>query len=201
MHIGELAAHDGVTGIAVLVDDAIRAPGEVVAQRIRGVAREGAHTQLQVIELVKLPGQMPAQHADQSWGQSALRHQHRPRLGRQCADGAGGRHILGQIKIVHALLCRCRGHACRAEKGEGIDDKAVGGQRGGERRIVLDIQLQVTQQRIAVGRRRLDIRQRDRHLIQLGQHVGQGGADLSRAENQDVVCTHAHGRLLCCAAG
>ena len=61
-------------------------------------------------EALELLGQMAAQHADQSRSQAALRHQHCPCLGGQCADGAGGRHILGQIKVVHAPLRCCRGH-------------------------------------------------------------------------------------------
>ena len=66
---------------------------------------------------------MAAQHADQTRRQSALRHQHRARLRRHLLYGAHGRHILGQVEVMHALARRSPGHALGTEERQGIDDQ------------------------------------------------------------------------------
>jgi hypothetical protein len=135
------------------------------------MTRERAHAQLQIEQLVELLGQMAAQHADQAGRQSALRHQHRARLRRHVLYGAHGRHILGQIEVMHALPRRSPGHALGTEERQGIDDQRVLLQRAGQRRIVVDVQLQRADLRVAAGRG-LHIGQRDGGFMQLGSHVG-----------------------------
>jgi hypothetical protein len=71
----ELAAVDGLAGVAVLVDQAVHRPGQVVLELVRREGGQRADAHLHVAHLVELLGQVVGDDADEARRQPALRHE------------------------------------------------------------------------------------------------------------------------------
>ena len=101
-HSAQLAIGDHFTGLAVLVDDPIGAPREVVVERIGGKLRQCADAQAYFLKLLEVTCQIVADDRDEPRSQAALGNKRGRRCLSQFFDAAGGSHILGQIEVVHA---------------------------------------------------------------------------------------------------
>ena len=99
---------DHVARIAVLVDEAVGGPRQVVLQRVGRELRQRSDSQEQRIELVEFVGQMIGDDADESGSQPALRDEDLSRLScsGQRADHASCLDIFRQIEIADARLER-----------------------------------------------------------------------------------------------
>jgi hypothetical protein len=119
-HLERLAVADGLAGVAVLVDQAVHAPGQVVLERVGGKGRQRADAHLHVVQGVEALGQVVGHDADEARRQAALRHEGGARAVGQLLDGAGGGHVLGQVEVVAAGLARQRGGGHRQVVGQSI---------------------------------------------------------------------------------
>ena len=180
--------HDRFARVAVFVDDAVDAPGEVVAQAVGGMAREGAHAKAQVVQLVEAAGHVSAQHADHARREAALGHQ---RGAGVCRDGPNRlrrRDVLGQVEIMSPASRRSGGDLGRAVERQRIDHDAVLLHSGSQRGLVIDVENGAMNQRVWLRRcRGQPVRQRHVKLVILGQHVGDGAAHFACAQDQHLV--------------
>ncbi len=183
-----LAVADGLAGVAVLVDQAVHAPGQVVLQRIGGKSRQRADPHLDVVQRVEALRQVVGDDADEARRQAALRHEGGGCAVGQLLDGAGGGHVLGQVEVVAAGGTRQRGGGQRQVVGQRIDHGIVAAQRRQQRRLVFGVDLaggdagpRHTGQRL-----RVLVDQADLVVAGGGQQAGDGLADVASAEQGDV---------------
>ena len=95
---------DRLAGIAVLVDQAVRRPGEVVIQGIRGKFRQGAHAHVDRVQTLEPPREVISKNRDEAGGQAALGHENlagtSPRG--QVSDRTGRIKVFGQVEVTCA---------------------------------------------------------------------------------------------------
>ena len=70
--LAPLAVDDGLAGLAVLVDDAVRAPGQVVIEGVRRKLRQRAHAHAHILQLVEVRGQIARDDGDEAGREAAL---------------------------------------------------------------------------------------------------------------------------------
>ena len=93
--------------VEVLVDDALGRPVERVAQQPGGMPRERTDLQFDAANYLEMPGQGRPDHADQARREPALGGEYQPAaLVGELLDSAGGRHVFGQVEVVHTDLVR-----------------------------------------------------------------------------------------------
>ncbi|KVK62828.1 hypothetical protein L905_20755 [Agrobacterium sp. TS43] len=116
---GKPAFDDRFAGLDIFVDQPVRAPGEVVVERIGRILRQSADAHPHAVQLVELGGKIGGDDGDEAGGEAALRDERR--LGRFCQslDLAGGFDVFGEIEIMRADGDRRFGNARRQVEGGG----------------------------------------------------------------------------------
>ena len=92
--------------VAVLVDQAVGGPGEIVVQGVGGKLRQRANAHVDRVQPVEGLCEMVGQNGNESGGQSALGHEHLPRrsdLG-NLPHALGGMDVFGQIEVAHSPI-------------------------------------------------------------------------------------------------
>ena len=102
LSLAQLTVDDGLAGLAILVDDPVGAPGEVVIEGIGGEFRQGADAHAHVLQLVETRGQIAGHDGDEARREAALGNERGAGARRQLLDGAGAGDVLGQVEIVGA---------------------------------------------------------------------------------------------------
>ena len=185
----QLAVDDGFAGFAVLVDDAVGAPGEIVVERVRRKLRQCADSHAHILQRIEARGQVARHDGDEPGGQSALRN--------ECGAGAFGEllhraragHILGQIQVMSAGGFgrfgdqpggvigggAQHGELAREYLAQGVGLRNVGHDLGNGGRRLEAIQLML---------RAVD--DRDRVVAGSAQQVRDHGSDFARADDNDA---------------
>ena len=197
-HLDAPAVADRLAGVAVLVDQAVHAPGQVVFQRVGRKGRQRTHAHLHVVQRFEALCQVVGDDADEARCQAALRHEGSASAAGQLLDGTRGGHVLGQVEVVAAGLARQRGGGHGQVVGQRVDDRVVaaaGTQRGQQRRRVFAVDPVGGEGRVdgMVGLAG-DPRQRGGVLVHHGdlvvaaggQQAGDGLADVAGAEQGDL---------------
>ena len=102
LRFAQLTVDDGLAGLAVLVDDPVRAPGQIVIQGIGWEFRQGADTHPHVVQLIETRGQVAGHDGDEAGRQAALGNESRARARRELLHRAGAGDVLGQIQVMGA---------------------------------------------------------------------------------------------------
>src|SRR5882757_8931630 len=102
LSFAQLTIDDRLAGLAVLVDDAVRAPGEIVVERVRRKLRQGTDAHAHVLQLVEARGQVAGDDGDEAGCQAALGDERGARAGGELFHDAGAGNVLGQIQVVGA---------------------------------------------------------------------------------------------------
>jgi hypothetical protein len=167
-HLDAAAFVDGVAGVAVLVDESVRTPGEVVLEGPGGELRQGADPHVDAIGLIDSRGEMIGDDRDEARRQTALRHEDLPGPGLlgDGADAAGGFDVFGEIEVAGARRECGFGDARVVVETERGNDRVAAGERRGQLAGVLGINVH-----------RLDANPR-------GNAVQRSGA---RVANDDVI--------------
>ena len=100
--LAQLPVDDRLAALDVLVDDPVRAPGQVVGERVGGILRQRADAQANGVELVEAARDVVRRDGDEAGREAALRNEGRRGAFGQFLDHAGGRHVLGEVEVVHA---------------------------------------------------------------------------------------------------
>src|SRR6218665_3901850 len=184
-HRGAQAVDDGFAGVAVFVDEALGAPGQVVAQRALRVARQRSDAQAQAVQALETARQVVAHDADEARRQAALGHQHAAGPGGQRADGLGAWHVFGQVEIMHARLGAGAGERDGAMEWQRIEHGKAAVDDGRPVRVGGCLPRGDAQgghlgqpHRVAVGHQ-------DVVVARLLQQQGDGKADMARAQDAD----------------
>mmetsp|Transcript_23198 Transcript_23198/g.54795 ORF Transcript_23198/g.54795 Transcript_23198/m.54795 type:complete len:524 (+) Transcript_23198:3704-5275(+) len=184
----ELAAVDGFAGVAVLVDQAVDRPGQVVLELVGREGRQRTDAHLHIAHFVELAGQVVGDDADEARRQAALRHEGGLGALGHLHDGLGGGHVLGQVEVVAAALqCQLGGRDGQVV-GQRIDDRVLAAQLGGQRGAVVAVHLgggnALGGQHLQVGGALV----KHGHLVVAGgvQQAGDGLADVAGAEQGDL---------------
>src|ERR1700722_15120150 len=82
LRLAALAVDDGLARLAILVDDAVRAPGQVVVERVGRKFRQRADAHAHVLQLVEMRREVARDDGDEARGETAL--------GNECRGGARG---------------------------------------------------------------------------------------------------------------
>lgn len=99
-----LAIEHNVAGLAVFVDDAFGAPGDVVLELVGGELREGAHAECERVDFVELSCDVVGGDCDVARGQATLRDEGdlgALALAIKSAHGVGGFDVFGDVKVMH----------------------------------------------------------------------------------------------------
>ena len=136
-----LALVHRLAGVAVLVDQAVDRPGQVVFQRVGREGRQRAHAHLHVAHRIEAAGQVMGHDADEARRQAALRHEGRLGTLGQLLDRLGGGHVLGQVEVVAAAFQRQLGGGDGQVIGQRVDDRVLAAQLGGQGDAVLGVDL------------------------------------------------------------
>src|SRR5574340_214919 len=164
------AVVDRLAGMAVLVDQAVDAPRQVVFQRIGRERRQRTDAHLQLMQFVEAAREVVRDDADEAGGEPALRHERgRCALG-ECLDRARGRDVLGEVEIVAADLACERRQRHRAVIRQRVDD-----------RIVTAFGAQGVEQRARVA-----VDHRDTVIAAAAERAGDGLADVAGTEQGDA---------------
>ena len=138
-HLDLVAVADRLAGVAVLVDQAVHAPGQVVLQRVGRKRRQRADAHLHVVERVELLRKVMRNDADETRRQAALRHEGGLRTFGQFHDRAGGGHVFGQVKVVATGLARLRGGHGGQVVRQRVDHRIIAAQCGQQRDGLLGV--------------------------------------------------------------
>ena len=187
LHRLQLALVQGLAGVAVLIDQAVDAPGEVVFQLIGRKLGQRADAHLDVVNHIERLRQRMCRDADEAGREPALRHEGDVRvvgLFGELRDGLGGIHIFGEIEVVRAGGRRRAGDGNCHVKRQRVDDD-VGRiqqplQRAGVARIdhaALHIEAVHRLQGLRVA-----IRDRDLVVATFREPAGNGLADMACAQ-------------------
>ena len=95
LSLAQLAVDDGFAGLAVFVDDAVGAPGQIIVERIRWKFRQRADAHAHVLELVEARGQIARDDGDESGSQSALWNERGAGAFGELLDHAGAGDVFG----------------------------------------------------------------------------------------------------------
>ncbi len=182
----ELAVGDFLARLAVLVDDPIGAPGQVVVQRVGGVLGQGADAQPHVLKFVKFLGQIVPDDRDKSRRQPALRNERALGVGGERPDLAGVGHVLGQVQVMHTGHGRGLGDLARDLERRGAQHRETTAERRGHRIRVVDVDRQALDRRGRVEPLELlggFVDHGDLVVAAVAEHVGDHLADLAGTHN------------------
>ncbi len=121
--LDQTAFVDRLAWVAVLVDQAICGPGEVVIQGVRGELRQGAHPHVNGVQSLEPFRKVVGEHGDEAGRQAALRHKDLPGTcpRSRFADGICGSDVFGQIEVTCAGPQRRPSHARIIVEAQGRD--------------------------------------------------------------------------------
>ncbi len=194
-HLHLATAVNRLAGVAVLVDEPVGGPRQVVFHVIGRVLRQRTDAHLHRVELLELLGERMRQDSDEAGGEPALRHEDLAvaRLLGERLDLARGRDVLGEVEVagtgVERRLCDRRidvvdgGGKHRALAGERLGE-LLGGAH------VEQLRLDRRLAREAIEDRLVSIGDQDVVVARMGEQLGDAGADLAGADDQNRV----HGR-------
>ena len=74
-HLDQLAFDDRLAGLAIFVDDAVGAPGQIVVQRVGRVLRQRADAHAHAFQRVEAAGEIVGDDRDEARRQAALRNE------------------------------------------------------------------------------------------------------------------------------
>ncbi len=117
-----LAVYDGITDVAVLVDDAVGRPRQRVLEHIVGVLRQGTHAQFYGSYFVKVLDQFIRRDADEARREPALRYECHGCAFTDLAHLGRNRDILRQVEVMQAFGARHFGDGDVAEIGQARDE-------------------------------------------------------------------------------
>ncbi len=102
LRLAQLAVDDRLAGLAILVDDAVGAPGQIVVERIGRKLRQRADAHAHVLQFVEMRGKIARHDRDEAGSQTALRDECGARAGGELLHRAGAGDVLGQIEVMCA---------------------------------------------------------------------------------------------------
>src|SRR4051812_36763433 len=131
-HLAARAINDRFARLAVFVDDAIRAPGQVVVERVRRVLRERADPQLDAVENLKALRHVKTHDRHETWSEPTLRRESGAGTGGELSHAARACDILGQVEIMSAGGSGHFRDARRQMEGRGIEHGELSVQKIGQ---------------------------------------------------------------------
>src|SRR5262249_36252607 len=99
-HLAAHAIHDRFASLAVFVDDAIRAPGQVVVDGVGGILRKRPNPQSDSVEHLEALRHVEGHDGHEAWSEAALRDERSASIGGELPYTACAHHILRQVKIM-----------------------------------------------------------------------------------------------------
>ena len=194
-HVDFPAVDDGVAEVAVLVDHAVRRPGQRVLEHVVRVLGQGADAEFHGLELVEVRDQLIGGDADEARREAALRGIHFVAALGDPAHGFGYLDVLGQVEVVQAAFAGDFGDHDVAEVGQPRDDghRLVRLDVLGERGLVARIEderhdrVESVAGRHLGGRAFARIRELHTVIAAVAEQSGNQDADLAGAENEDVA--------------
>ena len=124
-HRGHRAFVNRLAGMAILVDEAVHAPGQVVLEGVGRKGRQCADAHLDLVERIKALRQVMRHDADEAGRESALRHEGSAGAFCHRHDGLGGSDVLGEVEVVAADILRRRRDADGEVIGQRVDHCVV----------------------------------------------------------------------------
>ncbi|MNC24937.1 hypothetical protein D3C75_730080 [compost metagenome] len=193
----QAAIADGLARVAVLVDQAVDAPGQVVLQRVGRELGQGADAHLHFTHAVEAGGQRVGGDADEARGQAALRHERGLGVLGQLHDGLGGVHVFGQVEVVGTGVLGRLGHADGHVIRQGVEHGVLVGHGLLQGGAVSRIQLQGGDTQFGNGAQRTAVAVGDDHFVVAGvvQQLSDGVADVTSAKQEYVHCCYLRVRL------
>ena len=103
-HFLPVTSVDHLAGLAVLVDHAIRRPGQVIHQVVVRILRQRSHAHAKGVEAIEPVHHRSGENSDETGREAALRHENLPigRLARQFAHAPRGLHVFGKVEVRDA---------------------------------------------------------------------------------------------------
>ena len=113
------AVVDRLAGIAVLVDQTIGAPRQVVAERVDRILGQGPHPQVDVAQALEALGHVAGEDRDEPRRQATLRDEGGVGALGKVSHHVRRRHVLGEVEIVGTALTRGLRHREVEVEGKG----------------------------------------------------------------------------------
>src|SRR5690606_6555838 len=122
-YVDLLALDDALAGIAVLIDEPVRRPGQRILEHVVRMLGEGADPQLDGTQLVEVLDQLVRGDADKTGRQPALRDERGGRSLRERTHRIGDGDIFREVEIMQVLRPRDLRDSDVAIEGEAGDDR------------------------------------------------------------------------------
>ncbi len=193
--MGQPAFDDRLAGLDIFVDNPVRAPGQIVVERVGGILRQRADPHAHAVERLEPGRKVAGDDGDEARRQTALgdeggRGAALGGLGSQSLHAPGRFHILGQVEIMDAGARGTFGNRSRqVEGGCGQNGKGAG-QQSVERLRIGDIDRMQAECRVRLHGCQLRgaaVGQLDAVIAAMGQQSGNGGPDFPGSDDDDVL--------------
>jgi hypothetical protein len=140
LRFAQLAVHDGLAGFAVLVDDPVGAPGEVVVERIGGEFRQSTDPHAHVVEGFEARGDVARDDGDETRCETALGDERRGRAHGEFLHRARAGDIFGEVEIMRAGRLGGFGNQPRGVIRSGAQDRELAREQPAQADGVADVQ-------------------------------------------------------------
>ena len=188
-HLAAGSVHDRLARLAVFVDDAVGAPGQVVVERVRGILRQRADPQLDAVERLEALRHVEGDDGDEARREAALRDEGHGRVGGQRHDLARAGDILGEVEVVRPRRPRRLRDHRRQVEGRGIEHRELAVEKLDQLEAVVDVGCDRLNAFVVIATgqhlgRAID----QRHMVVAGrgQQLSDRGADLAGTDHDDV---------------
>lgn len=193
-HLPPHTIDNRLAGFAVLVDDAVRTPGQAVLEGIRGKARQRADAQPDAVERIEPLHHVVGDDRDKPRRQTALRDEGGGGILRQLLHMTGAGDVLREVEIVHANAPRSVGDVPGQLEGRCGKDSELAAQlrvQGLAAGFQVDCGgCNSRSERDAVELSAIPIDKGHTIAAAADQHFGDRHADPASADDRDVSSTH-----------